>query len=145
MSESEEATETQQVICPGADAAQPALASEGGSGNGAGRRYVSGAYEQRRRGARSARNLARRLRGDRDLPADKLLLLDLTARIACHVHNLSLQLFTSGETRTADGEAKQALGRLAEMTKLVGDNLRIIFGDSDDSDDLLGLLGGQRR
>ncbi len=122
---------------PPADAAST---DASGSGNGAGRRYVSGAWEQRRRGARAARNLAKRLQGERDLPADKVLLLDLTARLACHVHNLSLQLFTAGETRTADGEAKQALGRLAEMTKQVGDNLRTIFGDDPDGDPF-GLRG----
>ena len=85
-----------------------------------------------------------RLRAGRDLPPHQIILLDLTARLAVHAQNLSLKLFRDDEVRQ-DGETKQAVARLSELVKQVGDNLHSIFGDDDDAgDDPRRLLGGQR-
>jgi len=105
---------------------------------------TAGGAEQRRKGPRAARRLAAKLRAGRDLSPDKLLLLDLTARMAVHAQNLSLRLFRDGETRL-DGESKAAIAKLLELERAVRDGLRSIFGDdAGDDDPLSALLRGGR-
>jgi len=91
----------------------------------------------RRLGARSAANRARLLAKGQDLPAHKLAIVDVTARLLVHSMNISNQLYVLGEMES--DEAPRALLReLRELSGLVLGNMKYVFGqDGGDQDTLL--------
>ena len=96
----------------------------------------------RRRGPRAAANRALRLMdGQGALPPWRAALLASTARLLCHLENVSNSLFAQGEFRQ-DGEPKLALAKLMELDKQVSESLRYLFGDdgADPADPLSALL-----
>lgn len=122
-------------------APQPSSAPEDGSGGGAGHRKKQRHHAFRRKGPKSAQNLARRLRDGRRLRPDEELMLQITARLATHVFNASLTLYEQGETRQ-DGEPRVLLTRLLELEKAIRENLAAIFPEEQD-DPLQALMRGR--
>ena len=110
------------------DAPQRILVPAAGAGAGA-RRHV----KPRRVGVRSAYNRSRRLQaGAGNLTPDKVLLVDIAAKLSCHFDNISADLFANGELRQ-DGEPKVAMGRLLDLSEQIRKILQPIFGADDGS------------
>ncbi len=124
------------------DAPQQPVAAVDGDRPAAGRRGSSRHHTFRRRGPRSAQNLARRLKVGRQMTPAQDAQLGLTCRLICHAQNISLKMFLEDEAR-ADGEPRVLLTRLMELERAIRENLTQLFGD-DAGGDLSALMGRQR-
>lgn len=123
--------------------AQRTPAPDDGSRPAAGRSRHSRHHTFRRKGPRSALNLARKLRAGQQLSLDQELQLAITCRLATHLFNASLALYERGECRE-DGEPRQLLGRLLELEKAIRENLARLFPQEQD-DPLSVLMRGAQR
>jgi hypothetical protein len=97
----------------------------------------------RRKGSRSAKNLARRLQDGRQLTPEAQALLELTCRLHCHASNISSRLYREGEL-TAEGEPRAILRVLVALSAEVRANLGRIFDEADASQIDTFFGGGQR-
>ena len=91
----------------------------------------------RMQGSLAAISRARTLKkGHADLPAHKLIVLDLTGRLIVHFTNLSNRTFYLLETK-ADDEPRAMLKEMRELHSHIMSNLKYVFGADAADGDLL--------